>query len=112
MSDPQDRIAQSWNEAVERHIAGLSDNDFNALVARTRSQSMSAKAQMLWNLTEQCRDGQGYTAGMSDAAAARGPAWQPPPEPTQQPGFGANRGQTHSGSGTDPTPPKPPIHLH
>ena len=34
--DQQNRIAEAWREAVERHVAGLSDTDFQALVARAR----------------------------------------------------------------------------
>jgi hypothetical protein len=34
--DQQNRIAQAWRETVERHVASLSDTDFQALVARAR----------------------------------------------------------------------------
>jgi hypothetical protein len=37
MSDQNDDlVGQLWREAVERHVAGLSDTDFQALVARAR----------------------------------------------------------------------------
>jgi hypothetical protein len=41
-SDPQTRIAQAWNEAVDRHIAGLSDTDLADLLSRTRPQAAPA----------------------------------------------------------------------
>jgi hypothetical protein len=34
--DPQTRIARAWNDAVDRHVAGLSDSDLGDLLARTR----------------------------------------------------------------------------
>jgi hypothetical protein len=40
--DPQTRIAQAWNEAVDRHIAGLSDTDLADLLSRTRPQAAPA----------------------------------------------------------------------
>ena len=40
--DPQTRIAQAWNEAVDRHIAGLSDTDLADLLSRTRPQPAPA----------------------------------------------------------------------
>jgi hypothetical protein len=116
MSDPQDRIAQTWNEAIDRHVASLSEAEFAAMVSRTRSDTFGAKVSQLWDITQRVgASGQGYTAGIADAAAARGPGWQPPPELTQQPqrpGFAPNRGQDHSGSGTDPAPQQPPTRLH
>jgi hypothetical protein len=37
MSDQNDDlVGQLWREAVERHVAGLSDTDFQTLVARAR----------------------------------------------------------------------------
>jgi hypothetical protein len=79
--DSQTRIAESWNNAVEQHVAGMSEAEFAAMVSRTRSQSMSAKASQLWAVTQQCTDGNGYTRGMSDAAAARARPAAPPVEP-------------------------------
>jgi hypothetical protein len=108
--DQQQRIAAAWTEAVDQHVASLSEADFAAMISRTRSQSMAAKADQLWGLTQQCSDGQGYTAGIADAAAARGPAWQPPPEFSQQPrspGFAPNRAQSAS-RGDAPSSPTPP----
>ena len=51
MSDQQDRFAEVWTEAVERHISSLSESQFADLVSRTRSESMFAKTQRLWDLT-------------------------------------------------------------
>jgi len=39
---PQDRIAAAWNEAVDRHVASLSDTELADLLARTRSQAAPA----------------------------------------------------------------------
>jgi hypothetical protein len=39
---PQDRIAAAWNEAVDRHVAGLSDTELADLLARTRPQTTPA----------------------------------------------------------------------
>lgn len=100
-------------------LSAMTDEEFRQVAAEARGpasvrQSLSAKASQLAAITEQCRDGNGYTAGIADAAAARGPAWQPPPEPPQPqpPGWAPNRAQAHSGSGTDPVPQQPPTRIH
>lgn len=41
MSD-QSEADRLWGHAVEQHIAGLTDTDFNALVERTRPKPVSA----------------------------------------------------------------------
>ena len=40
MSD--DPTAALWTQAIEEHVAGLSDTDFNALVERTRPKPVAA----------------------------------------------------------------------
>ena len=49
MSDQQqDRLAALWSEAVERHVGGLSDTDFQALLARARpAEAPPAQPTML-----------------------------------------------------------------
>ena len=44
MTDNQqpDTFDRLWAEAVERHIAGLSDTDFQALVVRARLRAAAA----------------------------------------------------------------------
>jgi hypothetical protein len=40
--DPQTRIAQAWNEAVDSHVAGLTEAELANLLARTRPQAAPA----------------------------------------------------------------------
>ena len=128
--DPQDRIAQAWTDAVGQTIAGLSDSDYAEMLSRFRPQAAApptpvdesnlpvtrrsdfrARVDQLWDITQQCIDGNGYTRGMSDAAAARAKP-VPQPEPPAPQGFGViNRGQDNAGSGTSPEPPRAPRHL-
>ena len=37
-----DRMAELWESAIEEHITSLSDNDFQAMVERTRSPHIGA----------------------------------------------------------------------
>jgi hypothetical protein len=108
-------FSTGWRDAIVNTLSGMSESDRRELLARVnqtpeqaRRASMSAKASELWGITQQCRDGQGYTAGIADAAAARArPA--PPAQPEQPPapqGFTANRAQQNAGSGTSPEPPR------
>jgi hypothetical protein len=106
-SDPDGEL---FNAVVESRLARMSDDDWHALVKRvrppaepappmTREQalkgSLTAKAGQLWDITQRCADGNGYTAGIRDAMTARDqPAPQPQqPEPMQPKGFSANRAQ-------------------
>jgi hypothetical protein len=40
--DQQNRIAQAWNEAVDRHVAGLTEAELANLLARTHPQAAPA----------------------------------------------------------------------
>lgn len=98
-----------FRAAVEQHVAAMSNEDFAKLTAlrpptdaASTRRSIGAKAGQLWAVTQQC-DENGYTAGMSDAAAARQPQPAPQPEPQAPQGFTANRAQGASGDG----PPAP-----
>ena len=42
MSNDHDPTAELWAQAVEEHVAGLSDTAFTALVERTRPKPVSA----------------------------------------------------------------------
>jgi len=42
MSNDHDPTAELWAQAVEEHVAGLSDTPFTALVERTRPKPVSA----------------------------------------------------------------------
>jgi hypothetical protein len=42
MSNDHDPTAELWAQAVEEHVAGLSDTAFTALVERTRPKPISA----------------------------------------------------------------------
>jgi hypothetical protein len=101
--------------AIEDRLAGMSPEDFGALVARVRPPSeipvtdpasarraIGAKAAGLLNLET---DRNGAVGGWAAAVAARAP--QPQPQPEQPPapsGFGTNRAQTASGDANPPAP--------
>jgi hypothetical protein len=122
VTNPQDRIAQVWNDAVGQHIGGLSQDDYDAMVARfrpqatpapavdesnlpiTRRSGFAAKCGQLADLTANC--GPNGHQGIGHAAAAFEPA-QPQPQPEvvahattyeAQPGFKTNRAQGSSGN--------------
>ena len=128
MTEPQDRIAQVWNDAVGQHIAGLSQDDYDAMVATFRPQanpapapavdesnlplarrsSFAEKCGVLADITARCTDGNGYTAGIADAAAARDNPQPPEPQPQpfqQTTGYSVNRAQGAAG-GSDWAPIK------
>jgi hypothetical protein len=93
---------------VEQYLRELPDDQWDDLTSRVRLQrpaTFSEKAGQLWDLTQQCVDGNGYTRGMSDAMAARDQQPQPPEPvaPQQPPGFAPNRAQAASG-GSDWAP--------
>jgi hypothetical protein len=123
VTEPQDRIAEVWNDAVGQHIAGLSQDDYDTMVARfrpqpapapappapvdesnlpiTRRSGFTAKVDQLAELAQSCGPN-GYTQGITDAVAARAPQAPPEPEPVVQQGptpFAVNRGQSQSSSG-------------
>jgi len=104
------------------YVAAMTDDEARAVwteartgtaPAMTRDQrqraSLTAKAGHLWDLSQRCRDGNGYTAGMSDAAAALDRPASPEAsgsdfsEPAPQTGFQINRAQGASG-GSDWAP--------
>ena len=42
MSDQSEEFDRLWGQAVEQHVAGLSETAFNALIERTRPKPVSA----------------------------------------------------------------------
>jgi hypothetical protein len=105
-------VDENLQSALEDHLASMNPSDWAALVARVRPPTdpasaratIGAKCSQLWQVTQQCGEN-GYTAGISDAAAARAPHPAPQPEPPAAPtGFGVNRAQGQSGDGTPPAP--------
>ena len=42
MSDQSEEFDRLWGQAIEEHVAGLSDTDFTALVERARPKPVAA----------------------------------------------------------------------
>ena len=42
MSNDHDPTAELWAQAIDEHVAGMSETDFKALVERTRPKPVSA----------------------------------------------------------------------
>lgn len=106
--------------ALREYARSLSPEEWNMFAAQVRPPepvdpatsraSIKAKSSQLWAVTQQCTDGNGYTAGMSDAAAARArpaPAPQPPPAVVEVPRRGGYIG-SDSLRRTPFTPPATP----
>ena len=78
-----DPTAELWAQAIDEHIAGLSDTDFNALVQRTRPKPISAMTQR--ELQEQIARKSAVARKMTKARANGGgpyiPAQLTPPNP-------------------------------
>jgi hypothetical protein len=115
-----DPTAELWAQAVEEHVAGLSDSDFRAMVARVRpparpldlvSQARAEAERRQADLTaktrhlaELPRDADGArVGGLADSSAAYTRPSLPEPESQPQGGMTVNRGQGQSGSPA-PTP--------
>jgi hypothetical protein len=127
MTDNQpEAFDRLWRDAVEEHVAGMSEDDFRSMVTRARppaepldpvSQARAeaeqhqsagrAMAQQLMDMTaasnERVRQRMSLSPTLSDQAAAAEAARQAAAAEPQQPqGFTVNRAQGQSGS---PAPP-------
>jgi hypothetical protein len=96
-------------DRVVGYLAAMTDDEFRAVQAEARESnlplvrrsSFAEKCGQLADITARCTDGNGYTAGIADAAAARDNPQPPEPQPepvAQQGGFQVNRGQSSGGS--------------
>jgi len=66
----QPEFDRLWGHAVEQHIAGLTDTDFNALVERTRPKPVSAMnyRELRENIAKKSNEYRARTRGRANGA--------------------------------------------
>ena len=65
-----DPTAELWAQAVEQHVADLSETDFNALVQRTRPKPVSAMSyrELRENIAKKSYESRQRTGGRANGA--------------------------------------------
>ena len=71
MSNDHDPTAELWAQAVEEHVAGLSDTAFTALVERTRPKPVSAMnyRELRENIAKKSNEYRARTRGRANGGA-------------------------------------------
>ena len=71
MSDQSEEFDRLWGQAVEQHVAGLSDTDFTALVERARPKPVAAMnyRELRENIAKKSNEYRARTRGRANGGA-------------------------------------------
>ena len=70
MSDQSEEFDRLWGQAIEQHVAGLSDTDFTALVERARPKPVAAMnyRELRENIAKKSYESRQRTGGRANGA--------------------------------------------
>ena len=71
MSDQSEEFDRLWGQAIEEHVAGLSDTDFTALVERARPKPVAAMnyRELRENIAKKSNEYRARTRGRANGGA-------------------------------------------
>ena len=71
MSNDHDPTAELWAQAIDEHVAGMSDSEFTALVERTRPKPVSAMSyrELRENIAKKSNEYRARTRGRANGGA-------------------------------------------
>jgi len=71
VSDQSEEFDRLWGQAIEEHVAGLSDTDFTALVERARPKPVAAMnyRELRENIAKKSNEYRARTGGRANGGA-------------------------------------------